>query len=176
MKLEAKRKQALDNKLKAEKDLEKANNRRQKSMSQQYEVYLKKKDEMERNRIRTMYLHDKQKKRSFDKHGLFDNDDVSSQSRQIEEKLKKAEEKKNSMIMEKIKNNSFHLERVEQKKLMHIQHTLNDLPENIPTFGTLTKKYKRSEKVEKGIEDLKQKLKQKREMKEYRVQQNLELK
>ena len=59
---------------------------------------------------------------------------------------------------------------------MHIQNKSSDLIDASPNIRSLTQKYKRSEKVVKGLEDMKQKLKQKREMKEYKIQINLQQK
>ena len=62
-----------------------------------------------------MYLQDNENRRSYyEKHGLLI-DDSPDQSKQIEDKLKKAEENKQNIIKERLQNNSFHLEKVEQK-------------------------------------------------------------
>lgn len=114
-KVELKRKQALDNKTRTVRELEKENHRKQKSMHQQYEKYLRDKEQRERSKVRTMYLQDSENRRSeFDKHGLL-GDDTADQSKQIEERLRRADENKQNIIKERLQNNSFHLEKVEHK-------------------------------------------------------------
>lgn len=114
-KVELKRKQALDNKNRTVRELEKENHRKQKSMHQQYEKYLRDKEQRERSKVRTMYLQDSENRRSeFDKHGLLI-DDGADQSKQIEDRLRRAEENKQSIVKERLQNNSFHLEKVEHK-------------------------------------------------------------
>lgn len=115
-KVELKRQQALDNKNRTAKELEKENHRKQKSMHQQYEKYLRDKEQKEKHKIRTMYLQDSENRRSYyDKHGLLPDDDADDQSKQIEDRLRKADENKQNIIKERLQNNSFHLEKVENK-------------------------------------------------------------
>lgn len=175
-KLEAKRRQAIENAELQAKQIEKENKKRHRSINHKLEEAQRRKEEEDRKRMGVTFQSNKphgvSHRYSSKKHKktLDFEDDVDQKMKSYMEKMSKAEELKQIKISEKLSKTMNHLEKVEERKHRHLE---SSVPTQIETIRSLTQKYKRMNDREKSLEQQRQRLRQEREAKEMRAYNNL---